>query len=143
MKKNVFALVSSIAVLGTALAGCGGGQPAAAPPAGGTTPAPSQPATPAAEKKPQVLKMNLHSEPPTADPGLAEDTTSGAIILATFDGLTRIGTDDKPHEAAAESYTVSDDKLTYTFKIRDAKWSNGDPVTAHDFEYAWKRALDP
>ncbi|MED1799126.1 peptide ABC transporter substrate-binding protein [Brevibacillus porteri] len=145
MKKNMFALVSSIAVLGTALAGCGGGQPAAAPPAGGTpaTPAPSQPATPAAEKKPQVLKMNLHSEPPTTDPGLAEDTTSGAIILATFDGLTRIGTDDKPHEAAAESYKVSDDKLTYTFKIREAKWSNGDPVTAHDFEYAWKRALDP
>ncbi|WP_289136167.1 peptide ABC transporter substrate-binding protein [uncultured Brevibacillus sp.] len=144
MKKNIFALVSSIAVLGTALAGCGGGQQATTPPA--EQPANSQPATPstpAAEKKPQVLRLNLHSEPPTGDPGLAEDTTSGAIILATFDGLTRIGSDEKPHEAAAESYTVSDDKLTYTFKIRDHKWSNGDPVTAHDFEYAWKRALDP
>ncbi|MFD2371846.1 peptide ABC transporter substrate-binding protein [Brevibacillus sp. GCM10020057] len=143
MKKNIFALVSSVAVLGTALAGCGGGQQAAEPaqqPAGNT-----QSQTPAApaEKKPQVLRINLHSEPPTADPGIAEDTTSGAVILATFDGLTRIGADEKPHEAAAESYTVSDDKLTYTFKIRDAKWSNGDPVTAHDFEYAWKRALDP
>ncbi|KQL49222.1 ABC transporter substrate-binding protein [Brevibacillus choshinensis] len=146
MKKNIFALVSSVAVLGTALAGCGGGQQAAQPAAqqpAATTPT-QTPAAPApAEKKPQVLKMNLHSEPPTGDPGLAEDTTSGAIILATFDGLTRIGSDDKPHEAAAESYTVSDDKLTYTFKIRDHKWSNGDPVTAKDFEFAWKRALDP
>ncbi|MED4581494.1 peptide ABC transporter substrate-binding protein [Brevibacillus choshinensis] len=146
MKKNIFALVSSVAVLGTALAGCGGGQQAAQPAAGqpaSTTPA-QTPAAPApAEKKPQVLRMNLHSEPPTGDPGLAEDTTSGAVILATFDGLTRIGSDEKPHEAAAESYTVSDDKLTYTFKIRDHKWSNGDPVTAKDFEFAWKRALDP
>jgi oligopeptide transport system substrate-binding protein len=145
LKKNIFALVSSVAVLGTALAGCGGGQEAAKPaeqPAGNTqTQAPA--AAPAAEKKPQVLRMNLHSEPPTADPGIAEDTTSGAVILATFDGLTRIGGDEKPHEAAAESYTVSDDQLTYTFKIRDHKWSNGDPVTAKDFEYAWKRALDP
>jgi len=140
LKKNIFALVSSVAVMGTALAGCGGQQPAqpAQQPAGST-----QSQAPAAPAKPQVLRMNLHSEPPTGDPGLAEDTTSGAVILATFDGLTRIGADEKPHEAAAESYTVSDDKLTYSFKIRDAKWSNGDPVTAHDFEFAWKRALDP
>jgi len=144
LKKNIFALVSSIAVLGTALAGCGGGQQATTPPA--EQPANSQPAapsTPAAEAKPQVLKLNLHSEPPTADPGISEDTTSAAIIRATFDGLTRIGADGKAHESAAESYTISEDMLTYTFKIRDAKWSNGDPVTAKDFEYAWKRALDP
>src|SRR5690606_34185251 len=52
--------------------------------------------------------------------------------------------DNEVEEAMAESYEVSDDKLTYTFKIReDAKWSNGDPVTAHDFEYAWKWVLDP
>ncbi|CAM3239289.1 peptide ABC transporter substrate-binding protein [Brevibacillus invocatus] len=144
LKKSVFALVSSIAVLGTALAGCSGGQQTSAPPAqqpaGGTTT--ETPAAPAAEAKPQVLRFNLHSEPPTADPGLAEDTTSGAIILATFDGLTRI-VKDKPEVAAAESYTVSEDLLTYTFKIRDHKWSNGEPVTAKDFEFAWKRALDP
>lgn len=47
-------------------------------------------------------------------------------------------------EGMAESYEVSEDGLTYTFKLRDdITWSNGDPVTAHDFEYAWKRALDP
>ncbi|TGV09253.1 peptide ABC transporter substrate-binding protein, partial [Mesorhizobium sp. M00.F.Ca.ET.186.01.1.1] len=144
MKKNVFALVSSIAVLGTALAGCGGGQQASTPaqPANNTTT--QQPAaTPEAEKKPQVLRLNLHSEPPTADPGLSEDTTSAAIIRATFDGLTRIGQDGKPQMAAAEKVEVSEDMLTYKFTIRDAKWSNGEPVTAKDFEYAWKRALDP
>jgi len=139
LKKSVFALMSSLVVLGTVVAGCGGNQQA-------TTEQPSnseQPAQPAAEAKPQVLKMNLHSEPPTADPGLAEDTTSGAIIRATFDGLTRTGEDGKPHPSIAEKIDVSEDLLTYTFTLRDAKWSNGDPVTAHDFEYAWKRVLDP
>lgn len=44
----------------------------------------------------------------------------------------------------ATGYTVSDDKLTYTFTLRDnAKWSNGEPVVAGDFEYAWKRAASP
>ena len=38
---------------------------------------------------------------------------------------------------------ISEDGLTYTFKIRDAQWSNGTPVTAHDFVYAWQRAIDP
>lgn len=44
---------------------------------------------------------------------------------------------------AAESWEVSEDLKTYTFKLRDAKWSNGDPVVAGDFEYAWKWALNP
>ncbi len=137
MKKSVFALVSSVLVLGTALAGCGG-QSASTPQQNNNTQA-------TAEKsgEPQLLKMNLHSEPPSADPGIAEDSTSHAIVEATFDGLTRIGDDGKPHESVAEKIDVSDDLLTYTFHLRDSKWSNGDPVTAKDFEYAWKRALDP
>ncbi|QRG68136.1 peptide ABC transporter substrate-binding protein [Brevibacillus choshinensis] len=141
MKKNVFVAMSSILVLGAALAGCGGGKEAAKPADNA-----SQGSAPAAEAPaagPKVLKLNLHSEPPTADPGIAEDSTSGTIVRATFEGLTRTGADSKVHEAAAESYTVSEDGKTYTFKLRDAKWSNGDPVTAKDFEFAWKRALDP
>ncbi|MGG1662766.1 peptide ABC transporter substrate-binding protein [Brevibacillus sp. NRS-1366] len=139
MKKNVFVAMSSILVLGAALAGCGSANQAAAPAdkaAQGSTAE-----KPAAGAK--VLRLNLHSEPPTADPGIAEDSTSGTIVRATFEGLTRNGGDGKVHEAAAESYTVSEDGKTYTFKIRDAKWSNGDAVTAKDFEFAWKRALDP
>ncbi|MGZ0051020.1 peptide ABC transporter substrate-binding protein [Brevibacillus gelatini] len=139
MKKNVFVAMSSILVLGAALAGCGGNQ--AAPADNNTAGNNTETTAPAAG--PKVLKLNLHSEPPTADPGIAEDTTSGTIILATFEGLTRVGKDNKVQEAAAESYTVSEDGKKYTFKIRDAKWSNGDPVTAKDFEFAWKRALNP
>ncbi|MBU8714705.1 MULTISPECIES: peptide ABC transporter substrate-binding protein [Brevibacillus] len=147
MKKSMFALVSSIAVLGVALAGCGGGQQAAQPtsqPAqSGQAQGNAQPAPAEKPKEAQVLRWNLHSEPPTGDPGLAEDTTSAAIVKALFDGLTRIGPSGKPEEAVAEKIEVSPDLKTYTFKLRDSKWSNGDPVTAHDFVYAWKRALDP
>ncbi|MFD2369592.1 peptide ABC transporter substrate-binding protein [Brevibacillus sp. GCM10020057] len=139
MKKNVFVAMSSILVLGAALAGCGSND-AAKPADNGQASAPAQEAT---KSGPKILKVNLHSEPPTADPGIAEDSTSGTIVRAAFEGLTRTGEDGKVHEAAAESYTVSEDGKTYTFKLRDAKWSNGDPVTAKDFEFAWKRALDP
>ncbi|MED1958378.1 peptide ABC transporter substrate-binding protein [Brevibacillus formosus] len=140
MKKNVFVAMSSILVLGAALAGCGGGNQAA-PADSNASGAKTENSAPTSGSK--VLKLNLHSEPPTADPGIAEDTTSSTIITATFEGLTRVGKDGKYNPAAAESYTVSEDGKKYTFKIRDNKWSNGDPVTANDFEYAWKRALDP
>ncbi|KKX54892.1 peptide ABC transporter substrate-binding protein [Brevibacillus borstelensis] len=141
MKKNIFVAMSSILVLGAALAGCGGGN--TAQPADGQKPAENPQAATPEKTGPKVLKLNLHSEPPTADPGLSEDTTSAAIIRATFDGLTRVGADGQPHESVAEKIEISEDGLTYTFKLRDSKWSNGDPLTAKDFEYAWKRALDP
>ncbi|MGG4455624.1 peptide ABC transporter substrate-binding protein [Brevibacillus porteri] len=148
MKKSMFAVMSSLAVMGLTLAGCGGGQPAAKPADQATQSGQSstQPASATTAKEPakaQVLRWNLHSEPPTGDPGLAEDTTSAAIVKAVFDGLTRIGPSGKPEEAVAEKIEVSSDMKTYTFKLRDSKWSNGESVTAHDFEYAWKRALDP
>ena len=133
MKKNIFVAMSSLLVLGAALAGCGSADQAAPTDSSAESPA----------SGPKELRLNLHSEPPTADPGLAEDSTSGTIIRATFEGLTRTGEDGQVHEAAAESYEVSEDGTVYTFKLRDAKWSNGDPVTAGDFEYAWKRVLDP
>jgi oligopeptide transport system substrate-binding protein len=137
MKKNLFVAMSSILVLGAALAGCGGGDK----PVDGAADQAQQ--TSSDHDQPKVLRLNLHSEPPTADPGIADDSTSGAIITATFDGLTRIHEDGKAHESVAEKVEVSQDRLTYTFHLRDSKWSNGDPVTAHDFEYAWKRVLDP
>lgn len=89
------------------------------------------------------LNFNISTEPPTLHPGLAEDSTSGSVLRQIFEGLTRINLDGEPEYAMAEDVQISEDQKTYTFKIRDAKWSNGDPVTAHDFEYAWKWALDP
>ncbi|MGZ0050556.1 peptide ABC transporter substrate-binding protein [Brevibacillus gelatini] len=98
-------------------------------------------ASPAATEK--VLRFNLDSEPPTVDPGLAEDELSLMLTRALYDGLVRLGPDGKLQPSMAHKIDVSDDLKTYTFHLRDAKWSNGDPVTAHDFEYAWKRVLDP
>lgn len=92
----------------------------------------------------QVMNVNIKTEPPSLHPGQATDTTSGAVLLQVFEGLTRINQEGEPEEAMAETIDVSDDGLTYTFKIRDdANWSNGDPVTAADFEYAWKWVLNP
>ncbi|MDX8366765.1 peptide ABC transporter substrate-binding protein [Cytobacillus sp. IB215665] len=92
----------------------------------------------------QTLRININTEPPALHPGLASDTTSSSVLLQTFEGLTRINQDGVPEEAMAEEINISEDGLTYTFTIRDGvTWSNGDPVTANDFEYAWKWVLDP
>lgn len=110
-------------------------------------PAPAEEATseevPEAAPVEQVLIWNLGAEPPTLDPALATDTTSFDVINQLIEGLTTYDKNLNNVPAMAESWEVSDDGLVYTFHLRDAKWSNGDPVTAQDFEYAWKRALDP
>lgn len=90
-----------------------------------------------------ILRFNLPRDPVSADPGLVEDSTSGSLVRALFDGLMRRGMDGLPHEAVAKSYNISSDGLTYTFFLRDTKWSNSDPVTARDFEFSWKRVIDP
>lgn len=69
------------------------------------------------------------------------------MMADCYEGLMRNVADEKGEQfvlAGAESYDVSDDGLVYTFHLRkDAKWSDGVPVTAHDYEYGWKRLLDP
>jgi len=89
-----------------------------------------------------TLQWNLGSEPKTIDPALNSAVDGGHIINNTFEGLMRKD-DNGVQPAMAESYTVSEDGTVYTFTLRDAKWSDGQPVKAQDFEYAWKRALDP
>lgn len=91
-----------------------------------------------------TVNLSIGSEPPTIDPALGTDTTSGAVIDNVFEGLTTVTADGEIVPGAAESWEVSEDGLTYTFHLREgAKWSNGDPVVAADFEYAWKRVLNP
>src|SRR5690606_15060224 len=92
----------------------------------------------------QIFRMNLHSEPPTMDPAQMQDNISGTVANAIFEGLTTMDKDGQVQPGAAETWDISEDGLVYTFNLReDAKWSNGDPVTAHDFEFAFKRVLDP
>ena len=83
-------------------------------------------------------------ESPSIDPGTAEDSAGGDILRDLFEGLMNQAADGSLVPGVATGYTVSDDNLVYTFTLRDnAKWSNGDTVTAGDFEYAWKRAASP
>lgn len=131
MKFNKFLLLSIVLVLSLALAACGTDDKNSS----GTDDKGS-------DNGPKELNLTFASEPPTLHPGLATDTTSGSVITNIFEGLMTM-VDGKPVEAAAESYEVSEDLLTYTFKLRDAKWTNGDAVTAEDFEYAWLWALNP
>lgn len=71
------------------------------------------------------------------------DALAVTAMNSVFEGLYRIGPENTPIPGMAESHEVSEDGTVYTFKIRkDAVWSNGTPVTAHDFEYAWKRAIN-
>ncbi|MEE9200425.1 MAG: peptide ABC transporter substrate-binding protein, partial [Candidatus Brocadiales bacterium] len=83
-------------------------------------------------------------EPETLDPALLTGFVEGRIVAALFEGLTQYQPKDlTPTPGAAKSWTVSEDGLTYTFFLRDSRWSNGEPLTAHDFVYSWKRALEP
>lgn len=91
----------------------------------------------------QELRLNLHSEPPTLDPRKATDLTSITVIKMCFEGLTRLGVDGEPVLAAAEKMDVSEDGKHYTFFLREAKWADGEPLTAHDFEQTWKTILSP
>ena len=76
------------------------------------------------------------------DTNLATDGDSFEIIADCIDGLTQMDADGAAIPAIAESWDVSDDGCTYTFHLRDdANWSNGDPVTANDFEFAWKLSM--
>ena len=91
----------------------------------------------------QVLKLNLHSDPPSLDSRTATDAHSAAVLRMLFEGLTRILPDGTTEPAAAEQITLSENNTRYTFVLREASWSNGDPVTAHDFAQTWKQVLDP
>lgn len=94
--------------------------------------------------KEKIVSLNNGNEPTSLDPPIGFDAISYNPLNNLMEGLTRLGKNNEPEAATAEKWEVSSDGKTYTFKIReDAKWSDGKPVTAQDFEYAWKRVADP
>ena len=120
-----------VLALSMVLTGCGPKEPAA----GSEEPAATEP---------KILRSNNASEPGSLDPALAQGTHESWTLDHTFEGLMKLDKDGKVVPGMAKEYKVSEDYLTYTFTLRDdIKWSNGDPVTAQDFEFSWKRALDP
>ncbi|HWI63192.1 MAG TPA: peptide ABC transporter substrate-binding protein [Symbiobacteriaceae bacterium] len=103
-------------------------------PADSNTPAP---------KKEQVVRVNIGTDPKTLDPNVSTGAPESNVQLALFEGLMRLDKDGKAVPGIAASVEEKDGGLTYVFKLRDAKWSNGDAITAEDFVWTWKRTLDP
>lgn len=90
------------------------------------------------------LKVMLETPVMSLDPQQATDGTSFEVMANYTDGLTQMDDSGAAIAAVAESWETSDDGLTWTFHLRkDAKWSNGTPVTAKDFVFGWQRAVDP
>src|SRR5450756_278134 len=98
---------------------------------------------PSAKAVAQEVTYNLAMEPDSIDPAVTWGIADANVELQVFDGLTRLNNKNVPVPAIAKSWTISKDRKTYLFTLRDASWTNGTPVTAYDFEYAWKRALTP
>ncbi|WP_339324100.1 peptide ABC transporter substrate-binding protein [Paenibacillus sp. FSL W8-0194] len=131
-RKTLLTLLTMLLVVGTVLAGCGSKN------AGGGS------KENASAAKDQILHMNLSAEPPTFDPAQAQDSQAHTVLNMMYEGLVRLDENSKPVPGVAEKWDISSDGLKYVFHLRkDAKWSNGDPVTAKDFVFAWQRVLDP
>ncbi len=144
MQKRLFGILTAAAII---VAACGGNAASTAPSAG----APSAGAPSADASAPasgglaaeQILRIDLGTEPPALDPNLAQDSTSIAVLNALHRGLTYLNEDLVASPALAESWDFSTDGKTITFHLRDATYSNGDPIVAGDFVYSWKRLVDP
>lgn len=128
MKKRVLAAFLSMAMVAGLATGCG-------TPGGGKSDSDS------ADGK--VFRYAVNTLPTTLDPTKGQSIGDNEIQHAVTEGLTRNTAGDvKP--GIAESWDESEDGLTYTFHLRkDAKWSDGEPITAADFEYSWKRLVNP
>lgn len=93
--------------------------------------------------KKQTLHTVISCDPPSFDPRIGVDTLSDGVIRMLFTGLTYTGREGTTELALAHSYEVSKNGLTYTFFLKDTKWSDGTPLTAHDFVETWKGMLKP
>jgi len=100
-------------------------------------------ATEAAKADGPVLNVHFDVEVASMDPQIATDGTSFEVIAAVTEGLYSIDAAGASIPAMAESVVKSADGMSYTFTLRDAKWSDGTAVTANDFVFAWRRLVDP
>ncbi len=93
----------------------------------------------------QVFVFNVNAEPETLDPTIMTGVPEHTLATALFEGLCIHHPETlEPLPGAAESWEISPDRLTYTFKLRaNGSWTNGDPVTAQDFVWSFRRAVDP
>lgn len=127
MKKFKYLLVGLATV--ALLAACGGSD--------------SKESTQAVDSQKKILNVATDIELASMDTGVATDGYSFDAIAAVIEWLYQLDSDGNPIPGMAESTEVSEDGKTYTFKLRDAKWSDGTPVKANDFVFAWRRLADP
>ena len=143
MQKRLLGILASLAIV---VAACGGATQSSAP-AESAAPGESQ----ASESTPpdtglaaeQILRYGIVQEPATLDPTPAQDAVSLAVLSGLHRGLVYLDQDFNVVPALAESWDVSEDAKTLTFHLRDAQYSNGDPIVAGDFVYSFKRLADP
>lgn len=144
MQKRLFGILAAAAII---VAACGGATttPAATVgPSTGTAPSGDASAPPAGGlAAEQILRVDIAGEPPTLDPNKAQDSNSLTVLRALHRPLVYINDKLEVVPALAEKYEISDDAQTLTFTLRDAKYSNGDPIVAGDLVYSWKRLVDP
>ncbi|MFD2215394.1 peptide ABC transporter substrate-binding protein [Metabacillus endolithicus] len=135
-KSKLFLLLALSLVLSMFLAACNGG--------GDTTTETEGDKDTAEETVAQELKVLETSEIPSMDSVMAQDAASFTALANTMEGLYRLDQEQNAVPGMADGEPeVSEDGLVYTVKLKEAKWSNGDPVTADDFVFAWQRAIDP
>ena len=142
MKKTKAALAVLMAsTMMVGLVGCGGSN--AADTSASSEAQTASGAEAGGEASSSDLNVMIETPVESLDPQVGQDGTSFEVMANFTDGLMQMDADGQAVPAIAESYDLSEDGLTYTFHLRDAKWSNGTPVTANDFVFAWQRAVDP
>ncbi|NCC78320.1 MAG: peptide ABC transporter substrate-binding protein [Clostridia bacterium] len=139
-KKRILAMAMALAAV-MMITACGDADTPAETP--GETPAETPGEEPTGEDGDNVLKVQFNVEVASMDPQIATDGTSFEVIAAVTEGLYSVDADGSAIPAMVDTVEKSEDGLTYTFKLKDANWSNGTPVTADDFVFAWKRLVDP
>ncbi|MDR3091133.1 MAG: peptide ABC transporter substrate-binding protein [Clostridiales bacterium] len=139
LRKNAAAALSACLVL----AACGGGG-ASSGGAGGRGETPSRGAGAGASAGGVSVAVQTCANPESIDPAINTAADASTVVDALFQGLMTFGEDKSVVPGTAQSYDLSEDGRTYTFHIRpEAKWSDGKPVTAGDFLYAWNRLVAP
>lgn len=162
--KKVLALVLSAALVVSAFAGCGGNssktstesttasessaESTESTASGDSTPAASGDATaiftPKTVDAAKTISLNAGMEPTGLNTLTSTYSMEFALFKHMYENLVTLDDDDNTAPGAAESWDYDEDTLTYTFHLRkDGVWTNGDPVTAKDFEFAWSQALNP
>ena len=141
ISRRSFLKAAGVASLGAAMVACGGSSSSTPASTAGSTASGTS-----AVEDPTKVTIQLGPNPETVDPALNSAIDGANYILFCFEGLLTVDPrkDNSLQPGQAESYTVSEDGLTWTFTLRDGlKWSDGSDLTANDFVYSWKRLCDP